>query len=79
MSYYKKNINIKLDKGAYNRMLYILDLDKGQNEAALFDVNYKMKNDKNLNTIANLQESITRIESNLIDINSAINSLKNNI
>ena len=79
MSYYKKNINIKLNKGAYNRMLYILDLDKGQNEAALFDVNYKMKNAKNLNTIANLQESITRIESNLIDINSAINSLKNNI
>ena len=39
MSYYKKNINIKLNKGAYNRMLYILDLDKGQNEAPLLDVN----------------------------------------
>ena len=76
MSYYKKNINVKLDKGAYNRMLYILDLDKGQNEAALFRLNEKMKNEKKLHVIANLSETIAKIESNLIDINSAIASLK---
>ena len=71
--------NIKLDKGAYNRLLVILDLDKGTNEAALFDVNHKIQNEKRPHIIANLQESKTRLESNLIDINSAINSLKNNI
>tara|TARA_R100001443_G_scaffold43513_1_gene56589 strand:+ start:924 stop:1154 length:231 start_codon:yes stop_codon:yes gene_type:complete len=76
MSYYEKNINIKLDKGAHSRLLYILDFDKRSNEASLFSLNHKMQNAKKPHIIADLQETITKIESNLINTNSAINSLK---